>query len=502
MKTTILQAETYDSTPSLVERIKGCKSPRILLVFPREYRKYPRRLDLVELQRAVKQVGAELAIVSQNETTRELARSLAIPAFGTIEDAEKTIWQAPPPQQEQHRKPKGIEHLLQQREAIHPKTKERLKNRSYKVRMIVLLTLILIALFFLLLPSATVMIYPETKIQTIEIPIRASEEVKQVSLTGLLPAKRMSFDLTAEKSIPSTGSVAVGFTKARGLVSIRNLTPDPISLPTGTLFSTSTEDGIQFSSVEDLIVPPGENTVKLNVEAVLPGEEGNVASGEVTILEGIYGALLEVTNEDSFTGGQTQRLPAPTELDYLRLRGMILTELNQRAKEESVVFIPAGEQSIPESLLFEKIVQEGRSVPVGVVSDTLKMTLTARFSILSYSEADLNDLVDQVIRSAIPEGYHLAAESIAISPFSSIRVNKTGEATWTVSVSGMAVKNYIDRDLKNAIRGKGNQKAVEILNGILPHEHPAEIKSFVHWWSWLPFLNERITIVEISENAG
>jgi len=502
MKTTILQAETYDSTPSLVERIKGCKSPRILLVFPREYRKYPRRLDLVELQRVVKQVGAELAIVSQNETTRELALGLSIPVLDTIEEAENINWQALPPQQELQLKPKGIEYLLRQREAIHPKTKERLKNRSYKVRMIVLLTLILIALFFLLLPSATVKIYPETKIETIEIPVRASEEVKQVSLTGLLPAKRMSFDLTSEKSIASTGRVEVGFTKASGLVSIRNLTPDPISLPMGTLFSTSIEHGIQFSSVEDLVVPPGEDVVKLNVEAVLPGEEGNIASGEVMILEGVYGALLEVTNEDSFTGGQTQRLPAPTELDYLRLRGMILTELNQRSKEEGLTLLPAGEHPIPESLLFENIVQEGRSVPVGVVSDTLKMTLTARFSILSYSETDLKDLVDQVVSSAIPEGYHLAAESIAIAPYTSIRVNKTGEATWTVSASGMAVKNYIDQDLKNAIRGKRNQKAVEILDGILPHEHPAEIKSFVHWWSWLPFLNQRITIVEMSENAG
>lgn len=502
MKTTILQAETYDSTPSLVERIKGCKSPRILLVFPREYRKYLGRLDLVELQRAVKQVGAELAIVSQNEITRELAMGLAIPVFGTIEEAEKIIWQAQPPRQEQQLKPKGIEFLLQQREAIHPKTKERLKNRSYKVRMIVLLTMILIALFFLLLPSATVTIYPETKIQTIEIPVRASEEVKQVSLTGLLPAKRMIFDLTAEKTITSTGSVEVGFTKARGLVSVRNLTADPISLPVGTLFSTSIEDGIQFSSIEDLLVPPGENVVKLNVEAVLPGEEGNVGSGEVTILEGIYGALLEVTNEDSFTGGQTQLLPAPTELDYLRLRGMILTELKQRAQDEGGALLPAGEHSIPESLLFEKIVQEGRSVPVGVVSDTLKMTLTARFSILSYSETDLSDLVDQVTRSAIPEGYHLAEESLAIAPSSTISVNKTGEATWTVTASGMAVKNYVDQDLKNAIRGKGNQKAIEILNGILPHEHSAEVNSFVHWWPWLPFLNERITIVEMSKNAG
>lgn len=502
MKTTILQAEPFDSTPSLIEKIKGCQSPRILLIFPWEFRKFPRRVDLIELNRAAKQIGAEFAIVSQNEITRELAKGLAIPVFSTIEQAEQSTWPSSSIQLNQPHQPKGFEGLLQQRDAAYPKTKEQFKNRSYIFRLILLLTVMLTAVLMLLVPSASVTVYPETKMQTVEFPVRASEEVKQVSLAGLLPAKRLSFDLTAEKSGTSTGSVDVGFTKARGIVKIHNLTPDPITLPIGTHFSTSSERDIKFSLVEDLVIPPGEGGIQGTVEAVLPGEEGNVSSGEVTFVEGTAGALLEVNNEEPFSGGQTQRLPAPTELDYLRLRAKILDELNQNALVKGASLFPYGEHSIPESLRFEEIIHEERSVPVGEISDTLMMTITARFSILGYSESDFVDLVDQVISTAIPVGYHLAENSIRIAPFTIDRLSEQGEAMWTVNASGKIVKNYSVEDLKKAIRSKRNLKAVEIIDEMLPHEFSARVTPFVSWWPWLPILTERITIVETSENAG
>lgn len=502
MKTAILKVEIYDDTASIRDKITWCKSERILLVIPKQKKTFPARVELEIIERCANENGAQLAIVTRNSITREFAESLGIRVFPSVTDAEGGDWGNRELNQRDVKPLKGKDAILEMRDEIPDNSSDRSFNQVIKLSLLVILCFLVLYLAVFALPSATVILYPESETQQLALDLHATTKVDQINITGLIPAERQTIMLTEQKTGLSTGTVPVGKDKATGEVSLKNLTQDTVNLPTGTVFSTGSEEAIRFIAADEVQIPPGEEAVRLPVEAILPGEEGNVQAAQIRIIEGTYGSLLEVTNEEPFTGGTAQNLPAPTSHDYEVLRLELLADLEEQALTSSEPDTSGGLMPITESLELEEVTREEQANPPGVASDTLTLTITARYSFLYYDPAQVTELAKKVLDIAKPKQYHIAGTDIFISSIGEVTIAGSGEAEWTVKIAQQIIKDYPSESLKKMIKGKKITEAVRILNEEVPQYRSAEVIPFIKWWPNLPFMVNQIQIEEKVENGG
>lgn len=502
MKTAILKVEIYDDAASIRDKIAWCKSERILLVIPKQKRTFPARVELEIIERCANENGAQLAIVTRNSITREFADSLGIRVFPSVADAERGDWGNRELNQREVKPFKGKDVILEMRDEVPDTTSDRSFNQVIKLSLLVILCFMVLYVVVFALPSATVILYPESETLQLALDLRATTQVDQINITGSIPAERQTIMLTEQKTGLSTGTVPVGKDKATGEVSLKNLTQDTVNLPTGTVFSTSSEEAIRFIAGDEVQIPPGEESVKLSVEAILPGEEGNVQAGQITIIEGIYGSQLEVANEEPFTGGTSPYLPAPTADDYNVLRSELLAELEEQALTSSEPDASGGLIPIQESLKLEEVTREEQANPPGVASDTLTLTLTARYGVLYYDPVQVTELAKKVLDIAKPKQYHTLGTNIFITSIGEVTMIDSSEADWTVNIAQQIIKDYPSESLKKMIKGKRITEAVRILNEEVPHSRSAEVIPFIKWWPNLPFVIDQIQIEEKVEDGG
>lgn len=98
----------------------------------------------------------------------------------------------------------------------------------------------------------------------------------------------------------NAGDYSTGFVT----FSIPEVTTSDVNIPLGTIV-VSTENGLQYATDSDLIIPVGDTSITGSVTCLTTGVDGDCSSSTVTLIEdeglGVNG--LTVTNEDAFTGG-------------------------------------------------------------------------------------------------------------------------------------------------------------------------------------------------------
>ena len=92
MKTHLIQLERYDDVTSVADKIAWSRANRVLLVWPRRGRVLERYLDLVLIQRACQEIGAQLACLVEDELILDHAQELGIPVFRSVKTAQRMLW--------------------------------------------------------------------------------------------------------------------------------------------------------------------------------------------------------------------------------------------------------------------------------------------------------------------------------------------------------------------------------------------------------------------------
>ncbi len=109
-----------------------------------------------------------------------------------------------------------------------------------------------------------------------------------------LLASQPRIDMERIEGVEATGTV---------LFTIRNALLEELLIPAGTIVTA--ENGMDFETVTDNIIMPGELGIECMVEAIEVGVDGNIPAGSIlTKIDG-YDAVegFTVTNEDAFSGG-------------------------------------------------------------------------------------------------------------------------------------------------------------------------------------------------------
>jgi hypothetical protein len=321
------------------------------------------------------------------------------------------------------------------------------------------------------LPSATVVLAPRAEpIRPINLAVEARTDVTVVDAANLrIPAQRIEFDLAATYTVTATGEKIVE-TKATGNVTFSNLdTGGGVFIPAGTVLQTKGRDKTEFATLADVTLPqatyvfetdpPGfelvPSTGSVGIEAVEPGEAGNVGNNTITEVQG-GGRDLQVTNPEATSGGERTESPEISQDDVDAATEAIAAALaaDLDAQLAAGTGVPPGMTMYAESRVVG--VPEYSVDPATLVGSTeleVEILASAAGTVLGVDTSPIEALAQSRLEAETDEGWSLDPGSIALT-LGTPTVAQGGDAmSFPVTLGGTQVRDVDQAALIVSIRG-------------------------------------------------
>jgi hypothetical protein len=494
MKTQIITLESHDDLISVRDRMSWAKTPRILLVWPKYEKVTLRQVDLKVLQRHALSLGAQLGLVTRTRRVREDAEALRIPVFESTGQAQRVAWPKPRRKKWPHRAPR--KNLREQRDQVSAKEGA---WRAYPVVRVAVFTLgvfSVLALVALFIPRAQITLQPQSRIQSIVLPVTASSAVDEVFITGSIPAREKRVVVNGAQSVTVTGEGVIPQSKAKGVVVFRNLTQQLVTLPAGTVLRTADAEAVRFVTTSDEEVHAGiGKTTEVPIEAVEGGLSGNVDAETIGVVEGQLGLSLSVTNPEPLTGGREIPSVQATDGDRQHAKDQLMAELEEQARTQLAREMKAGDILFDDTFVVSQTLSEVYDPPAGAASTRLTLTMQVEFSALYASGADLTELAALVLNASLPHGFRAASETLTVKPVTKPVVSGSDSTRWTIRAERRIVQQINDVQVTQMIQGLDSERAETLLAQSLPLAGSPEIRLSPAWWPWMPIVPFRISVV-------
>lgn len=507
MKTYIIRLDPQDDNISICDKMAWAKAGRILLVWPDQGRLHTRRLDLVLLKRHSRKLGAQLALVSRAGDVREHALELGIPVFKDLRQAQHSNWRP------SHRYRPGTNKLhrsapfnLQAGFPVKPGMRpyqpvhsDRLRANEGKQSVVRLVffcagVIAVLALIAILIPGATVSLEPDLREQAINIEIRASQDIDQVSLSGFVPARAVKILVEGRNSIPVSGSIIIADQAATGQVVFTNMTDEPVVVPENTIIRNSGTPSLAFTVTQAGEVPAGPGQIlSLPVRCLTLGSQGNLPGGKLIAIQGLLGTRVMVNNPQPTRGGSNLIEPAPTDNDRSMLYETLLKSLGENALVELHQGLEEGDVVFSTSLQLLQIIEESYLPGENQPADQLSLSLRVEYQALMVAGSDLRSMAEFVLDANLPAGFSPIKNSLQIE--NSTQPSLDGQqATWKIVARRQLIPQISTTQAAYLIVGLTPGKAIERLEKNLPLSAPPQIKLSPSWWSRLTIIPHRIQV--------
>lgn len=494
MKTQLIPLETHDDLISVRDRMSWAKTPRILLIWPKSERIKLRPLDLKILQRHAESLGAQLGLVVRHRSIRREAQGLDIPVFNSTGEAQRRPWPERDLQgNRKRRRPRqDLRRLRKQARA------EEGAWRSHPVTRVVFFTLGVLAVLAsasLFIPRAQIIVTPETETQSVTLPVRANPSLKTVSITGNIPSRELSVIVEDSMEALTSGEVPVPLTKAGGTVTFRNLTENEVSIPLGTVLTSTGLPGARFLTLEQGKLPGGlDETIDVPIEAENPGATGNVEADTILAIEGNLGLLTTVTNGEPTSGGRDRMTEAATETDRVRLRQNLVEEMEKQALAEMERMLAPDDQIFPDTLTAGQVLQETYDPPAGQPGNKVTINLRVEYTASYASGNDLNELAITVLNTSLPEGYIATSKPITFEAREEHTTDSHGVTSWQMRISRELEKRVDSGAIIPLVQGRRLTVVTAQLADHLDLPVSPEIRLTPNWWPWMPLIPLNITV--------
>ena len=501
MKTQILQLEPHDDIISARDKMGWSQTSRILLSWPERGRVLTRRLDLELLLRHSQILGAQLALVTHDPDVRYHAKRLGIHVFKNVHQAQNTRWKRP-----NRRKIGRLREPVQARESL---AAPRVRSAPFaalstpaRLGFFSIGVFALLSITAVLFPSANISLRPETRIQTITIPVQASAAVERVNLSGLIPIRTVSVVVEGRDSLVPTGSVDIPGQRAAGEVRFTNLTGREITIPANTVISTP-GSSLRFATRRTGRVPAGAGeTIELPVTALAPGSRSNLPAGRINAIEGPLGLSLSVTNPRAIRGGTDHTTLSPSPLDRTRLANQLLTTLQESARLEIQSLLETNDLLLTPSPALAETIEEIYDPAGDQPAERLTLTMRVAFEGRIILGEDLQQLAEAALDANMPAGYSPEPSAIIIEH----KNNRTGQGksgvSWEMTASRVLHAQLAEAQAASAVLGLPPARAAQRLLTGLPLASPPHIDLTPSWWPRLPLLPFRINIIVVEPNQA
>ncbi len=454
-----------------------------------------RRDWLLAIRRRCKQAKLPLAIVCTSGNLARWARTLSIPVFDTVEEAAQHLASASP----SPLAASGERLLNWPAVHAHVSTKSftpwRRSWLSITASLILFLASVGTVLVFaaLVMPSATVTVYPPIHRLDTTVPMTASLAVDRPDNDiGLVPGRYVISALEISRTGPTTAKKLLPTQKATGVLLAVNQTQSPIAIPAGTIVQTGTGQAIRFVTTEEVTVPGSSQYQQpIPIESLEPGKAGNVPSNSITNIAGPFAFQLWITNPQPTSGGTSELLSVVSQADIDRLQAQLLAEAESSAHQILAKELENSEWLPPAGL---NIDLQWASTDFFVAEETKELTMTMMVNI-SGIVVDTTDMVDYVM-SRVARQTPADALLLPASLDLALQPNPQwtgGILVFSVSAAADYVLEVREDQLRQAIAGLTPDEALAQLN-VWSSSGPPTVELYPPTQEVLPRLARRIRV--------
>jgi hypothetical protein len=495
MKTFVIKLETHDDAISTRDKMAWSKDARILLVWPDHGNILTNRLDLVQLQRFSQQFGAQLALVTHNIAVEDQARELGIPVFPSIPRAQQLAWRRGRARRKfTRRQPEKSANIRALKEQVEKAM--RIPPESVWVRALAFLAgvMAVISLVCLFLPGARIVMRLPEQEQSLSLAVWANPAITTPTISGGVPAHLLAITVEGQDEINSTGSLTIPSQYASGMVRLTNLTGQAVSAPVGSVVTTLSDTPVRFELTKSIDLPAGPGqAVDVEVKAVLPGQAGNVAAGQIQAFEGNLGLSLSATNLEQMQGGSDYDVPMPTDSDYQKLRQRLRQTLQRNALQQLQGMTEKNQHLILASLQEKKVISESRDPQEGSPADRLQLSLRSEYSIWYFTDEDLQLVARDTLDANLAPDHVAVPATLYISSLNE-PVLSGDSARWDMHAVRRIRPEWSSEAVAALVMGQKPEDAERLLSERFGLQSPVEVTLVPFWWPYLPFLSFRIQV--------
>ena len=499
MKTQIIQLEVHDDTISVRDKMDWSQTPRILLVWPEKGNVLRNRLDLILLERYSSSHGSQLALLTDDSEVIFQAGEAGLPVFQSRRTAQLQPWRKSPRfflRQELGKKlpePREIDAFYKE-----PAVPGKKIPTLARILIFAAGVLAVMAIAAMLLPGARITFQEETTLKTLIIPVQARHGEKQIRISGIVPGRELSLLVEDQLSLPSTGSTQLPSSYASGEVVFTNLGNESIFIPKNTILSTDSDYPILFITQIAGETPPGiGEQVSIPIEALNPGEIGNVLENQILKINLTLGGELSVDNPLPTSGGEDIKIPAPTEGDRRKLSSAMAISLANKAQNEIIKQLSPGDILLTTDLNNYEIVEESYAPEEGNPGDPLTLGRKVQYTYYFAAADDLHSLAEELIQARYQNSYQeLIIDSITLSQLTSPKIDPNQSYLWDMKFVWEERRIINEQEVIQWVIGLKPDEAVSLLQEKLALEHPPLINLYPSWWVRIPALPFRINIFQ------
>jgi hypothetical protein len=505
MNAQIVTLEPHDDYASVRDRLSFVKAERILLVLPKGSAALRRRLDLVLILREATRKEARLALITTDPAVIDQAALLNISTFPSVPAAQQGRWKRPQSgllekaALEAAPNRAELEELQEVASRLRPTSPAQIRQRrrSSTIAAIVL-SATLLAASYILAPYARVQVFLArdqltTTVKIIADPTIAIENVA----TGHIPATLVSnIFVTRQGQTPTTGKTDVPATLASGTVILTNQTPDPVSVPVGTIVATLGARPARFRTLKDVLLN-GYGNAEVTIAATndSAGPVGNIEANLITQVEGSLNGKLAVRNALPTQGGTIRQQGIVTKADQERLLALVRDQIRTNALADITLtptqFIAPGSIQIVE----ERTEWTTFSNFVGDQSDTLILTLKVRIQALVIDETPARKVAYAGLARQLANR-QIVVDSVQYQRGKVDPVDEKGMSSFLLTASGDAVNGINAEALRSRLVGMNVNDARNLLDReiLLDPRRPPQIDVSPSFLGRLPLLGVRIDL--------
>jgi hypothetical protein len=490
VKTQLIYLDPHDDHASARDKLAWARADRIVLIWPPHGRILTRPLDLTLLLRAARAQGGQLGLVTHDPDVRACATELGIPVFDIPDRLPDSAWQVP---QLNSFTPPVKAFLPRPLRAPPGRESRALPVQGWRRIFLALLPLLaLLALAVTIVPAAVVELHPLTTEQNASFELVLTPDSRVIASSSSIPARRWTQTLDGDLRQTTTGSALVPSARASGTVLVRNLTSEDQVVPAGTGLRTA--DGVRFLTLSEAALAAGvdgQNTV--DVEAVEPGELGNVPAGAISAMEGSLGLLVTVANPQATEGGASAPRPGVSSRDLERLTEALTRQLLQEARSSVEAGLAAGERIAPESLRAVRVISSEAEPAVGQPGDSLRLRMRLEVEAVLYQDADLQAYAETVLAESGGEAFATVPGSPQAELGSLVEEGTEG-MVYAAHAYRRLYRAVEDDELRRLLLGRPPSEAAQRLERRIDLARPPLILLWPSWLPRLPLLPVRIDI--------
>ncbi|HXK52482.1 hypothetical protein H6802_02655 [Candidatus Nomurabacteria bacterium] len=474
---TKFEIEIHDDLINVLGKLQTINDDGIELIIPEGSVIFENILNLRIIQKELEKSGKTIHFETSDENGKRLIENLENDSSGLSSELDFTEAEATEINPKTHRKKQRTVSLALPKFKFSGGTKFKIAG------LIGVVTAVIIGSLYLLIwkqhkAIVNLVVEAQPLVKSVQIRVATNSETNTEQKT--LKGSQVSTSTVQTASVPTTGEKLVG-NQASGTVKIYNKTTNGKTFKKGTVLVYKKDDKtLKYTLDEEVEVPErtedilqdpplitwGEKEVDVTAEEI--GNSYNIDSGESLDFDDFDKDDYTAKSTTKINGGssETLKIVAQEDIDNLLIE---LEKSDDKTKTELQQKTSTGRKLIPGSISLQTT-KDSFSAELGDEAENLELVREATATGLTYSENELEVLLDRLVDDFVPEGFELSTKDKEIKAevlgATETTTLSSEQADLQVTIKAYVIPKIDEIELRENLAGAPLSKAEEILNAI------------------------------------